>query len=402
MSHERHERAIVAPSVADPVQLTSQGRGQRALSVYAALEDALHDRIEAQPRDRRAKHRDVVQAEQNVRQHGTSSYTAPAVVVVGIDRDDGADTGVVSGGKQQGDAPTDRFPHDHSISNVELVQKLRYARDEELGRIGRLWNGGVAMPGVVQSIDPKPFREVGDDFLEHIELGSQGVQQDQGRSLATGDVAKLRALYVDIADGNVRRPVEAIRCHRSGAERLYHVGHRNECGERTQEYHCLPGHRGSLSRSSRPLTSNITLLYDITRLWPNRFPASSAGNASASRRVRRFSTRRDACSCSADTKPRPCAPSPRRSGTRRRPSTTISRTRKRSWPSSPPSTSVPSPRRCRTSAPYLTPSSGFAGRAAPTSPSAWLTRCTTGFCSCRAGPRRAQTDPRSPHLARMP
>src|SRR5439155_17430964 len=89
MSHERHERARVAPSVADPVQLTSQGRGQRAPSVYAALEDALDDGIEAQPRDRRAEHRDVVQAEQNVRQHGASSYTAPAVVVVRIDRDDG-------------------------------------------------------------------------------------------------------------------------------------------------------------------------------------------------------------------------------------------------------------------------------------------------------------------------
>src|SRR5207249_457909 len=162
-----------------PVLLTSQGRGQRALSVHAALEDVLDDRIEAQSCDRRAEHRDVVQAEQDVRQQGASSYTAPAVVVVRIDRHHGAHTRVVSGGKQQGDAPTDRLPHDYGISNVELVQKLRYARDEELGRIGRPRNVGVAVPGVVQGVDPKALRELRDDFLEHVELGSQGVQQDQ-------------------------------------------------------------------------------------------------------------------------------------------------------------------------------------------------------------------------------
>src|SRR5438128_11263243 len=132
MSHERHERAIVAPSVADPVQLTSQGRGQRALSVHTALEDALDDGIETQPCDRRAEHRDVVQTEEQVCQRRAPADAAPASVVVRIDRDDGADTGVVSGGKQQGDAPTDGLSHDYGISDVELVQKLRYARDEEL------------------------------------------------------------------------------------------------------------------------------------------------------------------------------------------------------------------------------------------------------------------------------
>jgi hypothetical protein len=61
-------------------------------------------------------------------------------------------------------------------------------------------------------------------LLEHIELGAQGVEQDERRALAGHYVANRHAIYFDVADGNVRRPRQPFRWCRRGSQGFHHVG----------------------------------------------------------------------------------------------------------------------------------------------------------------------------------
>jgi len=225
VTHELHERARVTRLRSGDVELAQQRGRERVLPIYSTQEYPLHRRIGLDAPHRAADQRDAAHPDEEIRKRGTSTQAATAIVVVGIDRYHAAHARVAPGAEQQGDRATDRLAGQHGALDVQLVQDSRHGRDEELRRVIRARRVRVAMPRVVQGVDPEARGQLRNDLLEHVELRAQRVQQHEGRSGPRDQVADPHAIHGNVADRDVRPPWERRRT--ADIRRGKSVGHRN-------------------------------------------------------------------------------------------------------------------------------------------------------------------------------
>jgi len=113
---------------------------------------------------------------------------------------------------------------------------------EILGRVCGFWNIRPAVPGIVKGMDREVLLELGNDFLEYVELGSERMQENEVRARPSLDAADSYAIEIHIFDGNPGGPDQCFGPLRGRPQGFDDVGEYDQHNEECQDGNQYPGH----------------------------------------------------------------------------------------------------------------------------------------------------------------
>jgi hypothetical protein len=180
-------------SRSDPIELFRKLLGQGFGRREAPFEDPVGDVSIAQSHDRCAK--DGYSRGRQNEPGGERAFANAArrPIVIRIDGDDPCHARIPARRQHQRDRRADRDADNCRLPDIDLVEVRRRPLVEILGRVGGVRNVRPAVPGIVKSVDRELLLELRNDFLEHVELGSERMQGPRRIFRAvSGQTAALR------------------------------------------------------------------------------------------------------------------------------------------------------------------------------------------------------------------
>jgi hypothetical protein len=251
-------------SRSDPIELFRKLLGQGFGRREAPFEDPVGDVSIAQSHDRCAK--DGYSRGRQNEPGGERAFANAArrPIVVRIDGDDPCHARILARRQHQRDRSADRDADDCRLPNIDLVEVRRGPLVEILGRVCGFRNVRPAVPGIVKGMDREVFRELRNDFLEHVELGSERMQENEVRTHPGLDATDSYATEVYIFDGNPGGPdQEVYRLKRLGFNKVQVI---EDLQLREQPDPRARNILGAPPDDRMPKGSQVALI-DICRTW---------------------------------------------------------------------------------------------------------------------------------------
>ncbi len=150
--------------------------------------------------DERAGGRPQHGREQHVSQRRAAPDTAPAAVIVGVQRHHPGDARAMAGGERQSDRTADRLADQDRPADPGRIEEGLDGVGEVGGRIVGARRAGLPVPG---QVDGKHFGlpaiQVAQQRDEILQLCPQGMKQNDRRAGARAVVAQLAAAHTDAA-----------------------------------------------------------------------------------------------------------------------------------------------------------------------------------------------------------
>jgi hypothetical protein len=128
------------------------------------------------------------------------------------------------------------------LPDIELVEVRRRPLVEILGRVCGVRNVRPAVSGIVKSVDRKLLLELRNDFLEHVELGSERMQENEVRAHPSLNAADSYATEIHIFAGNPGSPDQSFGPLRGRPQRFDDVGEDDQPNEECQDGNQYPGY----------------------------------------------------------------------------------------------------------------------------------------------------------------
>src|SRR5262245_17394071 len=230
------------PSGADFIELFRKLPGQGFGRREAPFEDPVGDVSIAQSHDRCAK--DGYSRGRQNEPGGERAFANAArrPIVVRIDGDDPCHARIPARRQHQRDRRADRDADNCRLPNIDLVEVRRRPLVEILGRVRGFWNIRPPVPGIVKGMDREVLLELGNDFLEYVELGSERMQEKEVWAHPSPDAADSYAAEIHIFDGNPGGPDQCCGPLRGRPQGFDDVGEYDQHHEECQEGNQYPGH----------------------------------------------------------------------------------------------------------------------------------------------------------------
>jgi hypothetical protein len=174
--------------------------------------------------------------------------------------------------QHQRDRSADRDADDCRLPNIDLVEVRRGPLVEILGRVCGFRNVRPAVPGIVKGMDREVFRELRNDFLEHVELGSERMQENEVRTHPGLDATDSYATEVYIFDGNPGGPDQCFGPLRGRPQGFDDVGEYDQHNEECQDGNQYPGHvHGAILQLTWPRRQAVARQQALVPVIPQNF-----------------------------------------------------------------------------------------------------------------------------------
>ena len=107
-------------------------------------------------------------------------------------------------------------------------------------------------------MDREVLLELGNDFLEYVELGSERMQENEVRARPSLDAADSYAIEIHIFDGNPGGPGQCFGPLRGRPQRFDEVGEYDQHNEECQDGNQYPGHvHGAILQLTWPRQQDV-------------------------------------------------------------------------------------------------------------------------------------------------